>query len=370
MKMRRIFVVTILLCLILSGAQSAEAARSSASVVVGPLEVSGWIPYWRKATGTAEALLHLDAFTEINPFGYTVKQDGSLYDAMEIDKEPLPSLIRAARAKKVRVIPTVMWANADAMESVLKNPTSRAKHIKGIVDMVYSHNFDGVDIDYEGKYASTRPYFSLFLKELYTAMGKKWVMCSIEPRTPLSSRYDTIPTEVAEYANDYTAINKYCDRVRLMAYDQGSIDLRLNEKAIVPYVPVADPAWVEKVVNLAAQTISKKKLVLGIPTYGYEYIVTPLSEKGYRYEREWAFNPRYALDLARTLKLTPGRNTAGELSFMYFSTSTPATARILWWSDGLAMRDKILLARKLGLRGVAFFKIDGGADPLLWNILQ
>lgn len=357
------------LLLFAGGVPRALAATPRTGVVVGPLEVSGWIPYWRRATGTAEALIHLDLFTEINPFGYTVKQDGSLYDAMEIDKEPLPTLIRAAKAKKVRVIPTVMWSNGDAIESILKNPTSRAAHIKAIVDMVYSHNFDGVDIDYEGKKASTKPYFSLFLKELYAAMGKKWVMCSIEPRTPLSSRYDTIPSDI-EYANDYVAINKYCDRVRLMAYDQGAIDLRLNEKSIGPYVPVADPQWVEKVVTLAAQTISKKKIVLGIPTYGYEYQVTALTQ-GYRYKLQWAFNPRYAIDLARQFSITPQRNSAGELSFMYSPTSTQAgPANILWWSDGLAIRDKILLARKLGVRGVALFKIDGGADPILWNVLQ
>lgn len=369
MKIQKFLIIITLLYLIFSGAQSASAATPSNRVVVGPLEVSGWIPYWRKATGTAEALAHLDLFTEINPFGYTVKKDGSLYDAMEVDKEPLPSLVSAARAKKVRVIPTVMWSDANAMENVLSSAPLRAAHIKAIVTMVNSNNFDGVDIDYEGKKASTREHFSLFLKELYAAMGKKWVMCTIEPRTPLSSRYDTIPTDLIEYANDYSAINKYCDRVRIMAYDQGAIDLRLNEKAIGPYVPVADPQWVEKVVTLAAETISKKKIVLGIPTYGYEYKVTSLAE-GYRYERQWAFNPRYALDLAQTFKLSPVRNSAGELSFMYSPTSTPSSTHILWWSDGLAMRDKILLARKLGLRGVAFFKIDGGADPILWNILQ
>ena len=40
----------------------ASAATSSS------FEISGWIPYWRSATGTADVLPHLDLITEVNPF--------------------------------------------------------------------------------------------------------------------------------------------------------------------------------------------------------------------------------------------------------------------------------------------------------------
>ena len=72
------------------------------------LEVSGWIPYWRKATGTADALLHIDAFTEINPFGYTVKNDGTLADTAKMDEEPWTTLITEAKKRKILLMPTAM----------------------------------------------------------------------------------------------------------------------------------------------------------------------------------------------------------------------------------------------------------------------
>lgn len=394
------------------------SVKSSPAPTLLPFEISGWIPYWRTATGTVDALVHLDTFKEINPFGYTVKQSGSLFDALAVDAPEWQILMNTARIKKVRVIPTIMWSNTEAIDRVMRSKKLRTAHIKEIVAVVKKNNFDGIDIDYEGKKAETRPYFSAFLRELYAAMGKKWVMCTIEARTPLNDRFDVIPKNV-EFANDYAAINKYCDRVRIMAYDQQATDLRLNEAAPGPYVPVADPKWVEKVIALAVKTIAKKKIVIGIPTYGYEYQVTPLNY-GYRYDRLWAFNPQYGVELAQQNGMHPERNLSGELSFRYPIPSpgiTPAQTpdpipsnpelasmlsavapeaqattslvkntervpvgdvpeatttpfRLLWWSDGQAIKDKVDLAKKLGVRGVAIFKIDGGEDPGMWDVLR
>ena len=403
--MKKFLILKFLLFLILlASAPYAEAATKTPAKPKAPmapsLEVSGWIPYWRKATGTEEALAHLDAFKEINPFGYTVKRDGTLADTAKMDEEPWTTLITLAKERKIRVIPTVMWSDTEAIHRILSNTKTRIALEDEIAALVKQKSFDGIDIDFEGKRAETKQYFSTFLKGLYQRMGKKWVMCTIEARTPLDSRYDTIPKNI-EYANDFVAINKYCDRVRIMTYDQGTIDVKLNRARIAPYIPVADPAWVEKVITLTAKTIPKKKLSIGIATYGYEYKVTKLSEYGYRYDLEWAFNPRYALLLAASLGITPTRTGSNEIGFMYtpaqVSTETSGNdassgsgntvpsstvaenqpssqiqgaTNILVWSDAKAIKDKIDLAKRLGVRGVAIFKIDGGADPAIWDALK
>lgn len=344
-------------------------------------ETSGWIPYWRAERGVVDILSHLDSFTEVNPFVYTVRLDGSLFLNSPLDQEPWTTLRAKARDMKVRYVPSVIWANSDAMDDVLRDDAKRAEHIRGIVREVYARGFDGIDIDYEAKYARTRPYFSLFLKELYEAMGyDKWVMCTIEARTPLDSRYSTsesIPTDI-EYANDFAEINKYCDRVRIMTYDQGHIDLKLNDVNADPYVPVADPAWVLKVIQLAALEIDPDKLVIGVPTYGYEYdMFEALDGSGeINYSRLWSFNPKYALDVAQKLGIEPTRNSAGEMFLIYPASKSidsaiplPFATRVMSWSDAEAIRQKSELASKLGVRGVAVFKIDDGQDPGLWSVL-
>lgn len=358
-------------------------------------EISGWIPYWRSASGTQEALIHINTFQEINPFVFTVKTDGTLFDAGKIDQEPWVSFFKSIEGKNLRVIPTIMWSDGQNIHKILSNKILRDAHIKGIVEMANKYNFDGVDIDYEAKLADTNPYFSIFLRDLFKALGtKKWLMCTVEPRTPLDSR-NVSATSTPSYANDYKELNKWCDRVRIMAYDQASVDKKLTLAYDQPYIPVADVRWVEKVMREAMQTINKNKLMLGIPTYGYEYEVIPLTH-GYRYNKLWAFNQRYAVELAQKLGVAPQRNVAGELSFIYRpeATSTPPVAldprldisgksqtaisllaltgpsfHIVWWSDGSAINDKYQLAKRLGVRGISIFKIDGGADPLMWHYL-
>ena len=378
-------------------------ALAPVSASAAKFEYSGWLPYWREASSTLDVLPHLSQLTEINPFGYIVQKDGTVMDAMGIADEPWKSLIAAAKAKKVRVIPTVMWSDTEAIHRILSNTASRIKLEDDITALAFNEGFDGIDIDFEGKLAEDKNYFSTFLRGLYQRMGKKWVMCTIESRTPLSSRYlGTPPKDAGVYANDWAQINKYCDRVRIMTYDQQTIDQKLNAAALsAPYVPVADVRWVEKAVRLAMQTIPKHKIVIGVATYGYEWEVTPLTQSGYRYDKLWAFNPRYATELAAKIGSKIQRNSAGELSFSYLpqvqlpppkadqqlsdvtpipaplQTSTPAAVvlatasfNVVWWSDAQAIKQKIDLAKKLGVRGVAIFKLDGGEDQAMWQYFK
>lgn len=381
---------------------------SFASAAAKPaFEVSGWIPYWRTATGTADVLPHLDSLTEVNPFVYTLKQDGTLVDNGKLDQEPWKSFIATAQAKKVRIVPSIMSNDGDQLHAIMSNAKRRVALEDAIAAEVKSKGYDGIDLDFEGKLAETRPYFSTFLKGLYQRLGNKWLMCTIEARTPAEDRFITVP-KYLEYANDFKQINKYCDRVRFMTYDQGRIDLKLNASTTEPYVPISDTRWVEKAIRLAMKDISPKKIVIGVPTYGYEYDLTVYGDS-YEYSRLWAFNPGYALQAAAQYGVSPGRNKAGELEISYYlapgttalpapdatstessvprpvattgiqlaaaamsvasSSNTHMTLRYATWSDAQAITDKIALAKKLGVRGVAIFKLDGGEDPLIWNVL-
>ena len=379
---------------------SAPIGSSGAS---SKFEVTGWLPYWRASSSTKDVLPHLDLVTEVNPFVYTLKADGSIVDNGKMNEEPWVSFVAAAKAKHVRVIPTVMSSSGATLHSLLSNAATRRAMEDSIAAVVKQNGWDGIDIDFEGKKAETKSYFSTFLKGLSQRLGKKSLMCTIESRTPINSRYygADIPPDAEIYANDFVAINKYCDRVRIMAYDQQGIDQELAAKAAsssMLYAPVADPFWVEKVVKVAKKTIRADKILIGVPTYGYEYDVTAYANNEFQYKIKWTFNQGYAWQIAQQYGLTPMRNQAGEMYFTYVPTGASSTQpitlgpnsavlafvaaasfadtynshqtfRLIDWPDAQSIAGKAELAERLGVRGISIFKLDGGEDQQMWTAL-
>lgn len=360
---------------------------------------AGWLPFWRKQSGAADTAINLDRIREISPFSYEVNENGTLRDSLKIKEGFWPGWLSAVRDLRVKIIPTIAWFDGGGIHKMLANKKTRVKHEDIIAKLVSDQKFDGIDIDYEGKMAKTNPYFSLFIKGLALRLRphKKILSCTVEARTPPSSIYNTIP-EKLEYANDYAALNKYCDEVRIMTYDQGTIDLKLNASKGNGnlYSPVSDADWVLKVIKETTKTISRKKLMLGIPTYGYEYEVS-WNNGITTYRRLRSLNFFKAMNIAESVGLSPERNNAGELGFTYTTStfvevspilrsdvsstqpngiplsnlnSTTSVTRFASFSDGESARQKIELAKKYGLRGVAFFKFDGEFDPTLWNEMK
>lgn len=345
-------------------------------------EYSGWLPFWRKMSGLREITPYSKQINSLSPFSYEVNKDGSLVDKAGIANDPVwLTWLSAGQDLGMKIIPSVAWFDGEGLHSMLSSKSKRTAHINAIVKLVREKKFNGIDIDYENKKAETKPYFSAFIKELSAALKKykKTLTCTVEPRTPDKDRFKVIPKDLG-YANDYAVLNKYCDEVRVMAYDQGRYDLTLNDtNKSVMYAPVADPKWVEKVIGEVLKEVSAKKVVLGVPTYGYEWQLTP-NGTSTSYMRLRAHTYKTATERMSSLGLSASRSSAGELFFSY-TTSTLVTAtttvpnipnitRYVTFTDKEAMQAKINLAKKMKLRGVIFFKFDGENDPELWKLMK
>jgi spore germination protein YaaH len=361
------------------------------SAFASTFDIAVWIPYWQKTAGASSTLANLNKVTQISPFAFELQTDYTIKNVLKINEEPWTTLIVEAKKIKIKIYPTILSYPHNEKEKqiqylLLAQRKSRTAHVKEIVALVTKNKFDGIDIDYEAKFAESRPYFSAFLTELSTALhkNKKQLICTIEARTPPESRYATTSKEVlakVEYSNDYKVIGKVCDQVRIMAYDQAGDDAKLaiqNKSVGNMYKPVADIEWIKKVVTLALWDIPAKKIVLGVPTYGYKYeIISQIGTTTPMYTRIGSMNFNYADDLAKSLHITPSRNNAGELSFMY-ATSTGVNGEqlggmkqyLVWYSDATAIADKIRIAKLYKIGGVAVFKIDGGQDPKIWDVLK
>lgn len=372
-------------------------------VDAGNGEVAGWIPYWAAEAGTNSAIKHMRKLDTVHPFVFEVTADGQLINRVDFEADHWQRLFAKAREHRVEIIPTIAWFDGQEIDFVLKNDTLRKRHVQQIEKMVDEYDFDGVDIDYEGKLSDTIDDFSQFLKELQKALDRRQALvCTLEARTPPESLYIEVPDTI-EYANDYEEIAKHCDRIQIMAYDQQRADVELNNKRRgVPYIPVADVDWVEKVIRLALEDFDEDTVMLGVPTYGRAWDVTVASEWYRDYTQIATLNQPRILELATKYDAPIGRTAGGEAVISYFPEDsvwkifnqlptpkgTPrgfeaaakallvatvadieVPVRVVIWSDGEAIGDKIELVEKYDLRGTSFFKLDDEEDTHIWKLL-
>jgi spore germination protein len=367
----------------------------------GP-DIAGWVPWWTDDNGIEAITDRMDEVDIIYPFIYEVEGLGDLVAKVDVNRGVWEDLLDEADDERVEVIPTIAWFDGEAIHETLSDSRQRKQLVRDIEDLVDDNNFDGINIDFENKKAETIDDFSLFLKELNKALGRDTLTCAIEARMKPEHRWRNVPDEI-NYANDYKAINKYCDWVELMTYDQQRADIYFNEQRRgLPYNPVADIDWVEHVLEFALEDIDADKIMLGIPTYGRAYDVTVASEWYRDYKAVASVDHSRAVVLANDIYNVPiGRTAGGEAIITYFpedsvwkifnALPTPkgtpkgyeaaakalmvATladveipVRMLTWGDAKAAGDKIDLAKKYDLKGVAFFKFDDEEDEDIWDL--
>jgi spore germination protein YaaH len=380
-----------------SASAATKVAAVTATTKAMPLQIGAWLPYWQGQPGAQSIAIHLASFNEVSPFSYEISSDGLITDDLQIGSGIWDSYFAALHDEGVKIIPTIAYFDADGIYTLLSSSTTRQAAEDTIAQLVQGRDFNGIDIDFEGMSPATRPYYSLFIQGLAMRLHPQGesLTCTVVPRTPPSSLYVTPPANIV-YPENYTVLNQYCDEVRLMAYDQEGVDLKLDATKGgngTLYAPVADPDWVKKLVVYALQYISPKKIMLGVPTYGYEYEVSWANNQT-TYQRVRAFDYFDAMARATSTGAAVTRDNADELSFTFASTTYIQEPPILTFTesstepsvlmnpnpnatttffvslpDAQSETDKLNLATQYGLRGVMFFKADGQMDPALWNLL-
>lgn len=392
--MKRTMIMSGAVALALAAAPFFAFAATTAAAKT-PFYYGAWIPYWTGQAGEQQVAINLDSLNEVSPFSYELVGTGTIQDDLGIDKGLWTAWMQAVQSGGVQVIPTVAWFDTNGIYNLLSNGPARRAEETSLAQLAKANSFNGIDIDFEAMSTSTRPYYSLFIEGLSERLHaeNKVLTCSVVPRDFPSAVYTVVPQDLT-YAESYPVLNQYCDEVRLEAYDQGTTDLDLDQSKGGEgqlYAPVADPDWVKKIIQYAIQYINPKKIMLGIPTYGYEYEVSWNDDvTTYQEVRAWDYSG--AEGRAASLGITPVRDNAGELSFTFtsstyiqepldltnfVSSTEPAvldtvnpdasTTFFVTFPDAVSEMQKVDLAKEYGLRGVMFFKMDGDIDPAIWT---
>jgi spore germination protein YaaH len=293
-------------------------------------------PYWTLAD-------HSDSLTVIAPTWLSFDATGAL--TSRADKR----LLRFARSRGLRVTPLV--ANSpfkpETARPIFKDADSVERNVAKLLAAVKDLGADGINVDIEGVAPEDRPLYNVFIAALAEVFHKENLSVTVD----LPAKTSDAPSSAWAGWADYAWIGKHVDQAHLMCYDE--------HWSAGPPGPVASLPWVRKVLDYAVTQIPRKKIVLGVPFYGYDWPPegTASEVTGSR-----------ARELLSTSKAKPERDAeSGSLWFHY--TDPGGIARTVWYEDEESLKGRLSLAREFGLAGVSIWRL-GDETPGFWPILR
>lgn len=307
------------------------------------LVAAAWLPVWDERS--AESLppaLDVGGVSEVSPTWATVDLDGEL-----VLTPPTAEVLARLEDAGARLLPTVQnyadgtW-QGELIADLLADPERAGAHREALVDLALAEGWDGIDIDYEALPPTAGPQFIDFL----TALGADLDEHGLELTVAVPARAgDDYPGTLAY---SYELLGEVADQVRVMTYDHSWSGSAAG--------PVAPLDWVSSVIDYAVERVPADKLMLGLPTYGYDWVGT----------RGVAIHTADTVALADEVGAEPvWDETAASWTFGYERDGEQHT---VWYEDARSLRAAQELARDAGLRGVAIWQL-GGEDPEVWPTL-
>jgi spore germination protein len=258
-------------------------------------------------------------------------------------KDNYDEILAIAKSKGIKCHASVVLMDKIALHELLSSPQNRAVLVKNIVTQVNSGGYDGVNIDFEFIPADDKGLFITFLRELKAGLGpEKTLSAAVFART--SS--DKWPT-----GYDYEQIGQIADLVVVMAYDY---HYRTSDAG-----PIAPLWWVKNVVDYLSSIMAPGKILLGVPTYGYDWA------SGVTTSTVTIDN----LDtLRKTYKVTENFDNE-QMSPCYTYTDSNGAYHQIWLENEKSLSAKLQLAKDNHLAGISFWRI-GNNFIDLYNLLE
>lgn len=177
------------------------------------------------------------------------------------------AITRIARQYGVRPLLVLTTLGEDGQfsstraQQLLRDATARSALIENLAQTLAAQGFAGVDIDFEYIPAEDAAAYADFVRAVRARLEPMGytVMVALAPKTSAGQ-----PGLLYE-AHDYAALGAAADDVLLMTYEWGY--------ALSEPMAVAPIDKVEQVVRFAVSQIPPDKIFLGMPNYGYDWLL-------------------------------------------------------------------------------------------------
>ncbi len=244
------------------------------------------------------------------------------------------------REKKVPVVAMLtnfypdQW-NGENVHRILHSPEKRKSFIASILRLLRRYSFAGINVDFEALNEQSDEYLVEFMKELHAALHPAGYLVSIDV-APFNSDYDLV------------RLSDVCDFIIVMAYDE-------HYAESVPG-PVSDQQWFHSVLADITGKVPSRKVIVGIPAYGYDW---PKNDSGATvsyYE---------ALITAKESDTTVTFDAVGNTLQCVYDDDNDIPHSI-FFVDAATAFNQLQAIHAAGTAGAALWRL-GSEDPRMWK---
>jgi len=339
-------------------------------------EVFGFAPYWTlKKTdnidfSTLTTLAYFDA--EILSNG-EIDQDGNGYQAFHSKKAT--ELFTKAHDNGTRVVLTITQMQRNQILAFLDNPEAQTKAINLVVDEVQNRGIDGINIDFEmngDPGAAYREKFTHFVANLTTEMHIQ------NPNSQVTvSVYAASAKQPKLY--DIGGLAQASDGIFMMAYDFANASAAEAWPTAPLYGAKEGKYWydISTAVDDFLAQMPAEKLILGVPWYGYNYVVSSPEVKAATYRYSTVTQP-YTLaqdtiypDMPNIDGYQEGWDESGQVGWKAYFVPQLGAWRMIFIEDSRSLGIKYDFAKDKGLGGVGIWALgfdEGKSD--MWVLLR
>ena len=308
------------------------AAGTTGTGARKPLSVIGFFTEDASKKGLTALGRDPKAVSDLSPWWYTLKADGTV-----VDKSTATTRAWAS-AHKVPLVPLVTNGGES---KVLEDGTAMRTAVEKLTQIAHKNNYAGLNVDFQGLPATARSGLNAFVDELAHNLHAMHKTLAV----------DIIPTQAqtgAGGAYDEHTLAAYADRLVLMTYD------RHDDTSAAG--PVSPHNWVVSAVQHALQSgVPAKKILLGVNSYGYDWNTS--TGKGTTIGQAQA--------AALPAKDQHYSAATREIRVTY---TKGGVQHVVYYGGRKALSDKIAIAKKYKLSGIAIWKI-GYENQAFWQEL-
>jgi spore germination protein YaaH len=336
-------------------------------------QVAGWVPDWASESGLNSISANAQQLTNISPVWYEAQEDGTLKNNKPRQAN---DIINQSATNGIEVTPSIALFSHEILTSIFADPNKLQTHIDAIITAGSEDGVDGIDIDYESTKLSDKEGYFALLKGVYDGLQAKdkRTIVTVLPKWGDNIRYLSLVE--TRQVQDWTRIAQYADEIRVMAYDYTWQSAPLSG-------PIAPLSWHEQIIQYGLTQVPADKLVLAIHLYSYEKFIEKDEPGAYRTDllqftvdwkankgepnRSRAYTYETIQKIYRENTILSDESVEGERVIRYSKLNEDTGKfedRITVYIDPEGVQQRVDLAKKYNLGGVAFWRLGGEGDLL------